>query len=189
MAGAVVMGLAARAESADTGKLKVLVVTGGHGYDKKTFPKAFEGQADIDFKIAEGGKPFEDISKWDHDVMVLYNFKQKISEKSRANFLKLLERGVGLVVMHHAVAAYPDWIEYEKIIGATYSLKKGLVRNGMKYMRPVWKHGVDFNVRIEDRTHPITKGMRFFRRICGWLTHYSPLIFPIFARKIKGEKC
>ena len=175
-AGAVVLGPADRASAAeDSKKLSVLVITGGHGYDKKTFPKTFAGQADIDFKIADGGKPFEDISKWSYDVMVLFNFNRKISETSRANFLKLLARGVGLVCMHHAVAAYPDWVEYEKIIGATYSLKKGLVRNGMKYMRPVWKHGVDFNVHIEDKSHPITKGMSDFKihdeSYKGWAHH------------------
>jgi hypothetical protein len=173
--GAVIVGPADRAGAAEAKKLRVLVLTGGHSYDKKTFPETFQGQADIDFKIQEGGKPFEDISKWDYDVMVLFNFRNKISETSRANFLKLLERGVGLVVMHHAVSAYPNWVEYNNVIGATYSLKKGLVRNGMKFMRPVWKHDVDFNVRIEDKSHPITKGMSDFKihdeSYKGWAYH------------------
>jgi len=179
LGGAAMIGSPQGAQAADAGantkKLRVLVITGGHGYDKKTFPQVFAGNDDIDVKFADGGKPFEDISKWDSDVMVLYNFKQKISENARANFLKLLDRGVGLVAMHHAVAAYPGWVEYEKIIGATYSLKKGLVRNGMKFMRPIWKHGVDFNVRIADETHPITKGMKGFKihdeSYLGWAHH------------------
>jgi len=172
--GAVIFGPADRA-SAEGKKLNVAVIVGGHGYDKKAFPGVFEGHDDIDFKIVGRGKPFEDISKWDHDVMVLYNFNRRISETSRANFLKLLDRGVGLVCLHHAVAAYPGWIEYEKVIGATYSLKKGLVRNGMKYARPVWKHDVDFDVRIEDPNHPITKGMSDFKindeSYKGWVYH------------------
>ena len=194
--GAVVLGPADRASAADANanvkKLSVLVITGGHGYDKKTFPKTFEGQADIDFKIAEGGEPFEDISKWDYDVMVLFNFKRKISETSRANFLKLLARGVGLVCMHHAMAAYPDWVEYEKVIGATYSLKKGLVRNGMKYMRPVWKHGVDFNVRIEDKSHPITKGMSDFKihdeSYKGWVYHPGSHVLLSTDQKLNNHR-
>ncbi|MCP4378812.1 MAG: ThuA domain-containing protein [bacterium] len=166
---------AGQAHAADAKKLSVVVVTGGHGFDEKIFPKTFEGQSDIDFKIIKDAEPFKDISKWSYDVIVLYNLNRKISETSRANFLKLLKRGVGLVVMHHAVAAYPGWVEYEKIIGLTYSLRKGLVRNGMKYMRPVWKHGVDFNVRIEDKSHPITKGMSDFKitdeSYKGWVYH------------------
>ena len=191
---AVVLGPADRASAAkaDAKKLSVLVITGGHGYDKKTFPKTFEGQADIDFKIQDGGEPFEDISKWDYDVMVLYNFNRKISEKSKANFLKLLGRGVGFVCMHHAVAAYPGWVEYEKVIGATYSLKKGLVRNGMKFARPVWKHGVDFNVRIEDESHPITKGMSDFKihdeSYKGWVYHPGSHVLLTTDQKLNNHR-
>ena len=141
-------------------KLRVLVVTGGHGYDKKKFPKTFEGHDDIEFKI-QGGSPFENISDWKYDAMVLYNFKQRISETQRANFLKLLKKGVGLVVMHHAIAAYPGWLEFEKIIGATYVLK-AVERDGVKYARPVWKHGVDMKIHVEDPSHPITKGLADF---------------------------
>lgn len=141
-------------------KLRVLVVTGGHGYDKKRFPKTFDGHDDIEFKI-QGGSPFENISNWEYDVMVLYNFKQKISETQRANFLKLLKDGMGLVVMHHAIAAYPGWREFEKIIGATYVLE-AVERDGVKYARPVWKHGVDMKIHVEDASHPITKGLADF---------------------------
>jgi len=148
-------------------KLKVLVITGGHGYDKKTFPKTFAAATDMDIKILDTSKKggsaavFEDISKWDYNVFVLYNFKQKITEKQRANFLKLLDRGVGLVSLHHAIAAYPGWIEYEKVIGATYVLKE-CVRDGVKYPRPKWKHGVDFKIHVEDPSHPIVKGIEDF---------------------------
>ena len=145
------------------GKIRVLVVTGGHGFDKKVFPKTFAGHADIEitFSNAKRGAPsvFEDISKWPYDVMVLYNFNQRISARQKANFIKLLDRGVGLVVLHHAIAAYPDWIEYTKIIGATYVLKDGVVRDGVKYERPVWKHGVKMKIHVEDAKHPITAGL------------------------------
>ena len=158
----------ARAEAkteqpAQAKKIRVLVITGGHGFDKKVFPKTFAGHDDIEitFSNAKKGAPsvFEDISKWSYDVMVLFNFKQRISARQKANFITLLDRGVGLVVLHHAIAAYPDWVEYTKIIGATYVLKKGVVRDGVKYERPVWKHGVKMTIHVEDPTHPITAGL------------------------------
>ena len=152
--------------AAGSKKLRVLVITGGHGYDKKTFGQSFDGLADVDLKIHDGGKKgtsslFDDVSDWQYDVMVLYNFRQKIDEKQRKGFLSLLERGVGLVSMHHAIAAYPDWREYEKIIGATYVLKEQ-VRDGVKYLRPKWKHGVDMKIHVENDTHAITKGVGDF---------------------------
>jgi len=159
-------------------KLKVLVVVGGHGYDKKIFPKTFEGHADLDVKIGadkKGSALFDDISDWKYDVMVLFNFKQKMNDKQKANFISLLkDKKVGLVVMHHAIAAYPGWIEYEKIIGATYVLKEQ-VRDGVKYPRPKWKHDVDMDIKIEDKAHPITKEIEDFKihdeSYKGWVYH------------------
>jgi len=162
-----VLGAASTVQAAEDNtkakaKLRVLVLTGGHGYDKKTFPKTFEGHDDIDFKIQDKGSPFVNVDNWAYDVMVLFNFNRKMPEAQRANFLKLLKRGVGLVVMHHAVAAYPGWIEYEKIIGATYALK-AFQRDGVKFARPIWKHDVHFDIHVEDKTHPITKGISDFK--------------------------
>ncbi len=161
------------------GKLRVIVITGGHGYDKKTFPEAFKAADDADVKFHNSGKKgsspiFDDISDWKYDVIVLYNHTRKMSEKQRANFLALLERGVGLVSMHHAIAAYPEWREYEKIIGATYVMKEQ-VRDGVKYRRPTWKHDIDMDVHVEDAGHPVTKGLDDFtindETYKGWVYH------------------
>ncbi len=146
-------------------KLQVLVVTGGHGYNKKVFPRLFANDnMAVRFGIEgmKGSAVFDDVQDWKYDVIVLYNFKQKIGEKQKKNFIGLVKSGnTGLVVLHHAIAAYPGWIEYEKMIGATYVLKEQ-VRDGVKYARPVWKHDVDIALHIEDPSHPITAGMRDF---------------------------
>jgi hypothetical protein len=163
---------------APKGKLRVAVLTGGHAYDKKQFPNAFTGHDDIDVEIRspQKGKPgeFADVGKWPYDVVVLYNFQQKLSEAERANFLKLLDRGVGLVVLHHAIAAYPDWQEWEKIVGCKYYLKP-TERNGVKYPPSTWKHDVDIPVHVADPNHPITKGLKDFvlhdETYCKW-TYY-----------------
>ena len=146
-------------------KIKAVVLTGGHGYDKKAFPKPFEGHADIacEFTAPQKGKPglFADVDKWAYDTIVLYNFRQKLSKAEQANFLKLLDRGVGLFILHHALAAYPDWKEYEKILGARYYLKPTEV-NGVKHPRSIWKHDVDMKIHVADAGHAITKGMKDF---------------------------
>ena len=147
-------------------KLRVVVVVGGHGYDTKQFPKTFEGNDDIAFEIRDMKKKgaaglFEDVTDWPYDVMVLFNFGQDPSEKERANFLKLMDRGVGLVILHHAIAGFPNWDEYEKILGAKYYLAP-VEKDGVKYARSVWKEGVDIKVHVEDPNHPITKGVKDF---------------------------
>ncbi len=66
---------------------------------------------------------FENIGNWDYDVIVLYNMTQTISEKRQKNFKALLEKGVGLVALHHAEGAFNTWEDYRKIIGVRYPLK------------------------------------------------------------------
>ncbi len=157
------------AKAKDAGTLRVAVLTGGHGYDKKKFPAAFAGHADLDVTILEGPKEgggaparlLEDPNAVPYDVLVLYNFRRKLSKPQRASFLELLDRGTGLVVLHHAIVAYPNWPQWEKIIGAKYYLAP-TERDGVKYARSVWKHGVEIPVTVADPNHPITRGMKDF---------------------------
>ncbi len=176
--------------------LNVLVITGGHGYDRKTFPEAFKAADLAEVKFHDESKkgapsPFDDISDWKHDVIVLYNFSRKISAKQRANFLALLERGVGLVSMHHAIAAYPEWREYEKVIGATYVLK-AQVRDGVKFARPKWKHGVDMDIHVEPADHPITKGIEDFtindETYKDWVYHEGNTLLLTTGNKLSNRQ-
>jgi hypothetical protein len=144
--------------------IRAVVVTGGHAFDQKAFPKLFEGHPDIvcEFKPQkDDSEIFEDVADWPYDVVVLYNMTQKISEKRRQNFLGLLDRGVGLVVLHHAIADFQDWPEFEKIIGTKYYLKKTVV-DGVTHPRGAYRHDIDIKIHVEDAEHPITKGLADF---------------------------
>lgn len=82
---------------------------------------------------------------------------QRISEARRANFLRLLDQGVGLVVLHHAVAAFSEWPEFANIIGAKYYLE-----DMPNHTKSVYKHDVDFTVHVADDQHPVTRGLKDF---------------------------
>ena len=106
---------AERSVDSPTKKLRVLVVAGGHGYPVKPFREVFAGYADIECTFvdeAQGGEAFEDVSNWPYDAIVLYNYMKKPSERQQANFLSLLDRGVGLVILHHAIYGYRPWPEF-----------------------------------------------------------------------------
>ncbi|MGB2755707.1 MAG: ThuA domain-containing protein [Phycisphaerae bacterium] len=144
--------------------IRAVVVTGGHGFEEGAFLGLFEGYDDIAAVHApqkDDSEIFEDIAEWPYDVIVLYNMTQKISEKRRQNFLGLLDRGVGLVVLHHAFAAFQDWPEFEKIIGTRYYLKETVV-DGVKRLEGAYRHDVDFAIHVEDPEHPIAKGLADF---------------------------
>jgi hypothetical protein len=154
-------------------KIKVVVLTGGHGFEREPFFKLFQGYDDIEyveFQLKDHSEIFEDISDWDYDVIVLYNMTQNISPKRQKNFVKLLKKqGVGLVALHHMLGAFQNWHEYRKITGGKYYLKPTEERRGSTF-----KHDIDLNVHIEDTSHPIMRGMSDFQihdegyKYCGF---------------------
>jgi type 1 glutamine amidotransferase len=149
-------------KAAEAKKIRVAVVTGGHGFEEAAFLKFFSGIDGIEFTHVptKAGEIFQDISDWKYDVILLYSFNQKISDERRANFLKLLDKGVGLFVLHHAIAGFPDWPAYNDLFGCTYLLKPTDV-NGKK-VQSGYKHDVDVKAHIEDPNCPIVQGMKDF---------------------------
>ena len=109
-----------------------------HPFNEPEFFKLFQGYDDITYKSlpqATGGEVFDDITDWPYDVIVLYNFNQKITPKQQENFVKLLEKGVGLVILHHANAAYNNWPLFWKIAGVEYHFQPR-VENGVPMGTP-----------------------------------------------------
>lgn len=144
--------VAAEATGTPAKSVRVLVVAGGHGYPVKPFRQVFASYKDMDCTFVDekqGGEAFEDIGNWRFDAILLYNYMKKPSEKQQANFLRLLDRGVGLVILHHAIYGYRPWPEFQKMVGVTSWLSGA-------------KDDVRFKVHVEDSRHPITQGLADF---------------------------
>lgn len=146
------------------GKIRVLVVTGGHDFEKQPFFKLFQDNPDISYQAVEHPKAHalltaEAARQW--DVLLLYDMHQPISQEAKADFVARLQEGKGLVVLHHAIANYQDWPEYTTIIGAHYYLAATNI-NGVAKARSAYKHGVDFKLHVADPTHPVTRGVKDF---------------------------
>ena len=153
------------AAPAEAKKINLLIITGGHGFEKPPFLALFDAMEGVTYKHVEekvGGEAFDNIDDWKYDVIVTYNFSRKITDKQAENFIKLLDKGVGLVVLHHAMAAYQDWPEYRKIIGARYYLKDETDADGTKHARCLYKHDVDMKVHVEDPKCPVAAGVSDF---------------------------
>jgi hypothetical protein len=145
--------IAEGASGAPPPKTKVLVIAGGHGYSINQFRAVFRGYGDMDCTFADeknvAGESFDDISKWHYDAIVLYNYKKTLSPQQQANFLKLMDRGVGLVILHHAIYGYRPWPEFQKIVGVTSWLAGS-------------KNNITMKIHVEDPQHPLTKGLADF---------------------------
>ena len=150
--------------AAESGKLKVVVVTGGHDFERGPFFKMLDSIEGITYTEAiqkDHSELFEDISGWDYDVIVFYSMTQQISEKRRKNFLKLLDRGVGVVALHHTMGSFQEWPEFKKIIGTRYYLKDTM-EDGVLCKGSSFKHDIDMAIRVADKQHPITEGLNDF---------------------------
>lgn len=158
-----ILGAAADSDSPkDDDNIRVAVVTGGHGFDKEAFLGLFESEEDITYEELvqkDDSEVFEDISDWHYDVIALYHMTQEISPKRQANFIQLLTQGVGVVALHHSIAAFQDWPEYERIIGGKYHLERE-TGDETGHEPSGYKHDVDFAVQVED--HPISEGLKDF---------------------------
>jgi type 1 glutamine amidotransferase len=154
--------LASLAWSAPDPKLNLLVVSGGHGYDTVQFNLMWKSfpQFNVTFQVLKvGNEIFEDVSAWNYDVLVFYNEQDpgaKFTDKQKANFLALLDKGVGMIVMHHAVASYPFWPEYEKLAGVKYT-SKNFYPPGPQIS--IAKLYITHDLMVLDTADPIMKGI------------------------------
>lgn len=149
--------------AADT-KIKVMLVTGGHGYSTNQFLRVFEENPAITFtnvvQAKNSSTAYDRADLLSYDCVVLYDMVQNITDTQKARFLSLFDKGVGLVVTHHALVSYQAWPEFERIIGGIYPEpqdQKGKVTPELGY-----EHDVQVPVVIEPREHPITAGLKDF---------------------------
>jgi uncharacterized protein len=151
----------------DPDKIDVLIVTSGHHFNRESFFGMFD-YVDINYSeyvLKDESEVFEDISEWDYDVIFLYNMTQKISPKRQENFVRLMkEKGVGLVVMHHAQAAFQSWHEYHQIIGTAY-IYFDVEIDGKPWPHGKVHEGLNIPIKVTDIQHPITQGMKDFEVI------------------------
>jgi hypothetical protein len=140
-------------------KIKVVILVGGHGYDESSFAKFWSSYEDIAAETWKGSPytAFDDISQFKYDAIVMYNLSSGMTEPQKQNFRKLLDKGVGLVVWHHALANCQDWPEFERIAGAKFWLAEG-ERNGVKVPKS-GTGGGKVKLHIADPNHAITKGL------------------------------
>ncbi len=140
-------------------KIKVL-----HDFDKVSFFKLFTDNPDIAVTFAshEGTNTsvFERDDLLSYDVVALYDIRRAITEQQKKGFLSLFDKGVGLVVLHHAIVSYQHWPDYEKIIGGKYPEEDG--KYGVVTPQVGYQHDVEIPVTVVARNHPVTTGVQDF---------------------------
>ena len=177
------LALAAAGPALGADKISLLIIDGQNGHNwKATTPPIKEMLEKTGrFAVEVVTSPPKDAPKEDWDkfrpdfskyAVVLTNYAgQPWPDEVRAAFEKYVRDGGGLVVYHFAVASFPEWEAYNKMIGIGWRDNKfgdrialdddGKVVRQAKGEGPGAGHGPahPFEVTVRDKDHPITKGM------------------------------
>lgn len=176
---------------------KALIVTGQNGHDwKGTTPvlkQLLEETGLFSVDVATSPAKGEDMSGFrpkfaDYDVVVSNYQGDPWPEETKQAFVEYIRNGGGLVIFHFALAAFPDWKEYNDIIGLggwgnrteqagpMLRLRDGKWVADTSDPRRGGGHGPmqPFQIVVRDAEHPITKGLpeKFMHvpdELYGWL--------------------
>jgi hypothetical protein len=137
--------------------LRTAVVTGGHSYDVIRFRQLFRDIDDIDAYVQhiEDFASSKQEARDSYDAVVFFFMPLgKPSDedhpwyagKPRTVLEHLGSTSQGLVVLHHAALAYPEWPTWQQIAG--------LEKRDFDY-----HHDQSLTIDVADTNHPITRGL------------------------------
>ncbi|MCX5661757.1 MAG: ThuA domain-containing protein [Planctomycetota bacterium] len=147
--------------------IKTLLLTGKNNHDwRRSAPfckDLLEKSGRFDVTLTEDpSAALVDPAALDGLQLIFTDYNGPIwSDAAKANFESAIKSGTGLVVLHAADNAFVDWYEYEKMVGLLW--------------RAGTSHGDyhEFDVAIQDKTHPITRGMADYKQ---WDELYHKLV-------------
>ncbi len=140
-----------------TQPVKTAVVTGGHPYDVINFSALFRRMDGVDAYIQH----IDDFSaasrevRESYDVILFYIMMLRTPQdegtpvyagKPRTALEDLGRTNQGIVVLHHAILAYPEWSLWNDIVGV----------DGRIFS---YDMDQDLEIKVATKTHPITQGM------------------------------
>jgi type 1 glutamine amidotransferase len=128
-------------------------VTGQHNFDVPAFHALFRSLPGIDFYIQDLENLVADTEGVfdQYAAFVFYNFHRTTPQgRMKAMLERLGESQQGIVVMHHALLAFPDWPLWSQIVG--------IEDRSFEYY-----HGETVDIEVTDADHPISQGLASWR--------------------------
>ncbi len=155
------------------GRLKVLVVTGGHPFELEPFLEIFAANPEIEWtheQPPEARRWFrpERVGEWDaivcYDMQGLGFRKPELPELLEppqdyaSGLVALLEAGQGIVFLHHAMSAWPAWPLWADIVGGRWHYRPGEL-DGKSWPASGYTREVPHRISVLDAAHPICAGV------------------------------
>jgi len=145
-------------------KIKTLVITGGHDFERASFFRMFDDFPDIEYhEIIQpaANQAYASPMIDSVDVLIFYDMVQKISDEQKKAFITLLEKGKSMLFLHHSLVSYQDWDEFTNIIGGKYYLNEEDAGDPDQ-PQSNYKHDVDLQISILNKNHPVTRDISDF---------------------------
>ena len=142
-------------------RLRVLLTFGGHPFEEKEFFAFWNAMPDVTYTKApmpESAALLKPGLEKDFDVIVMYDMVKTFTPEQRKAFAALLDKGIGLVSLHHNLCAHADWNDFRTIIGGKF-LNKPETIEGKAWPLSTWNDDQDMHITVADPDHPITRGM------------------------------
>ena len=152
--------------------LQVLVATKGHPYARDAFSDLLDSLSGMACTIVEqpASQAFIDPRlAADYDAIVFYDMPGvdfssqppalvEPPEQLRINLDGLLASGIGLVFLHHALAAWPLWPEFGELMGGRFFYTPQTCR-GEAVLDSGYRHDVAQTFSVLAPHHPVMEGM------------------------------
>ncbi|WP_298675376.1 ThuA domain-containing protein [uncultured Sphingomonas sp.] len=150
-------------------KIRLLVAVRGHPFDRNAFAALFNDMPGITATFVDQPAAAH-MMRPDlidtFDALVLYDMpgldfaaKQRAAPVPppagfTANFTAMLDRGIGVVALHHALAGWPAWPGYAELLGGTFLYRPGTLR-GRNRPDSGYRHQVAYTAEVAAPDHPI----------------------------------
>jgi uncharacterized protein len=145
-------------------KIKVLIITGGHGFKHEPFYEVFNAIPSITYDTlvqpqANALIASQDVSNY--DVLVFYDMVlDSITTSQQEGYISLLKKGASMIFLHHSLVSYQHWPEFIKIVGGQYHTHPVVVNGDT--LKASYDHDVNIPVKVENKKHPVTRGITDF---------------------------
>ena len=153
--------------------LNVLVAVKGHPFDRTAFGAIFDEMEGVAAAIVDqpaAARLMTPEGMAGFDALVLYDMPgidfraaggPRFIEPSaavKAGFLAMLDAGVPVVALHHAIAGWPAWPEYADILGGRFLYQPAELR-GRARLDSGYRHDVAYEAVAAAPEHPILEGL------------------------------
>jgi uncharacterized protein len=151
---------------------KLLTIARGHPYERDAFHNLVEGLEAFDTSHVEqpvAQRLLNKATAAEYDALLCYDMPGvdftaaeppglvEPTESFKQDYLAMLEAGIGVVFMHHALAAWPAWETYAEIVGGRFHYRPAQLR-GEQWPDSGYRHEVTHTISVTPG-HPVTGGL------------------------------